>query len=248
MATLRKVGALALAALALILTTSLASAGGRDEGGYWPAIGGYNWSGLYVGGSLGWAGTSTDWRYTHPAPANCCAPVSSDENSGIAGIHIGLQHQFGQIVLGVEAAVSNPNIFGDDFQGKSGCIIGDPRGCDTHVGAIATVGGRVGYAFNNTLLFIGGGYATANIKSRLQTFDQDEARHDGWYIGGGIEYALMPNVIVGLEYQHIEFDTVEHQPTSGLANFRNIDADVDVVRARLSFKLGRDEPRPAPLK
>lgn len=229
---------------------SVAHADGMERQVYNPAIAtGYNWSGAYVGGSVGWARTSTDWTYTHPSPPTCCASVSDDSNNGIAGVHVGLQHQFGSFVLGIEGALSGKSMFDAGFEGSAGCIIGDTRGCVTKMGNIATIGGRLGYAMNNTLFFIGGGYARTDIESRLTTFDSGSARHDGWYIGGGLEYALTPNVIVGLEYQHISFDSVEHQPSSGLANFRDIDADVDVVRARLSFKFGRETfVSSAPLK
>lgn len=202
--------------------------------------GSYNWSGLYVGGSLGWARTGTDWTYTNPSPAACCASVSVDNSDAMLGGHLGLQHQMGAIVVGIEGAISSSSLFDGGYNGQSGCIIGDPRSCDVHVGAITTVGGRVGYAMNNMLFFAGGGYATARLNSRLVTYDEGSARHNGWYVGGGVEYALSKSVIIGLEYQHISLDTVEHQPSSGTQNYRDIDADVDVVRARVSFKLGRE--------
>jgi opacity protein-like surface antigen len=75
-------------------------------------------------------------------------------------------------------------------------------------------------------------------------------RHDGWYLGGGVEWAITPNVIFGVEYRHYDFKDVLHTPTNLTVNpnvldpalRHNVDADADVVTARLSFKLNRPAP------
>ena len=47
---------------------------------------------------------------------------------------------------------------------------------------------------------------------------------------------LAHNWIVGLEYQHINLNSKEHDPDGTLdPNSRNMDAKVDIVRARLSY-------------
>ena len=63
----------------------------------------------------------------------------------------------------------------------------------------------------------------------------------------GVEYALTSNLILGAEYLHIDLENRTH---AGFNNFggavppRNpsVNADADVIMARLSFKFGRDEP------
>ena len=70
----------------------------------------YNWSGIYGGVNFGWVGENSTWTYTNPVPAT--PPTSSAHDvrrdDAIIGAHIGLQYQWQQIVLGVEASVSSP--------------------------------------------------------------------------------------------------------------------------------------------
>ena len=71
-------------------------------------------------------------------------------------------------------------------------------------------------------------------------------------LGVGLDYALTQNWILGVEYLHIDMQDNIH---AGFNNFggavppRNhrVDADADVVMARLSFKFGRERDY-APMK
>lgn len=217
-----------------------------------------NWSGFYIGVNAGWANSDIDWRYTNPAPANCCAPFSADVDNGIFGAHAGVQHQWGNWVLGVEFAGSGTRLFDDDFSRKSGCITTFPAiTCASRTDRLWTVGPRIGWAADRWLLFATGGYARGVIDSKLVLstggFDPTTRHHNGWFVGTGFEYALRDNLVFGLEYQHIDLDTERH--LSSLDNFdpngvnaRDFGATVDLVRARLSFLFGREAPRAAPLK
>ena len=53
-----------------------------------------------------------------------------------------------------------------------------------------------------------------------------------------MEYAVTHSIVVGIEYQHMAFDDKIHF-SSIAAEHRLIDMDADIVKARLSFKLGR---------
>src|SRR5438105_462510 len=69
----------------------------------------YDWSGFYIGVSAGWAHSSYDWRYANPVPATCCAPFSASVDNAIFDLHVGVQWQFGWLVIGGEVA---GNVFG----------------------------------------------------------------------------------------------------------------------------------------
>jgi len=68
------------------------------------------------------------------------------------------------------------------------------------------------------------------------------ASHGGWYAGVGAEYAVLNYLILSIDYKHYQFETKQHNcnvaalSCLGVADFRNIDADVDSVMARVSFK------------
>jgi len=106
--------------------------------------------------------------------------------------------------------------------------------------------------------YVTGGYASAHLTQYARfasgtgaLFEVTTARHDGWYIGGGLEWNVSSGWYAGVEYRHYEFDKAFHLGTNGLGGLlplenRSIDASSDSVTARVSWKFGR--PEAAPLK
>jgi outer membrane immunogenic protein len=217
------------------------------------AIAPYNWTGFYVGGGVGWMHSSYDWRYTNPSPATCCAPFSASTDNAVGSLHVGAQYQWNQIVLGIEAAIMAANN-SSRFASFTGCVAPNSLtiACQIQTRNIFTLGGRLGYAWNDWLLFGTGGWARGDVNSQLASgtglvFDQTSVRSNGWYAGLGVEYVLVKwsllDVIVGAEYQHIDLGTTLHlSPLDGFSacppgvNCRDISAKEDLVRLRLSLK------------
>jgi outer membrane immunogenic protein len=77
---------------------------------------------------------------------------------------------------------------------------------------------RLGYAFDRWMVYGTGGVAYAKA---------GEFNDTGWVAGGGVEWAATDHIIPGIEYLHYGFSDFDHT---------GIDADADVIRARLSFK------------
>jgi outer membrane immunogenic protein len=77
---------------------------------------------------------------------------------------------------------------------------------------------RLGYAFDRWMVYGTGGIAYAKAG------DLDDT---GWTAGGGVEWAATDHIVTGLEYLHYGFSDFDHT---------GIDADADVIRARLSYK------------
>jgi outer membrane immunogenic protein len=114
--------------------------------------------------------------------------------------------------------------------------------------------GWLGYAFDRTLAYVKGGYASAEVNLRaageIDTADvgaSSSERHAGFTIGGGIEYALTKGVVFGLEYNrvdlgnttHVAFATVDGDPATAVPV--RVEPDVlHVAMARLSLKFGDD--------
>jgi outer membrane immunogenic protein len=110
----------------------------------------YDWTGLYVGA---WAGSACiDGKLT----VLSSTPTEDFEVAGCAGkggILAGYNHQFENFVLGIE---------GD--WGMTGFMsYNDDPGADFHYefDTIATLRGKAGYAFDDTLLYVTGGLAYA---------------------------------------------------------------------------------------
>jgi outer membrane immunogenic protein len=199
-------------------------------------------------------GTDVDWKFPG-ATATSTAATSQSFSNGLLGGHIGYQHQFGSLVLGVEAAGMRP--FDSDDRQESACAFPAPftDRCDT-VGLhpMYTVGGRIGWTpVHRWLVYATGGYASSRFDTQIRfggvgvppppnaaPVTHSTLRQDGWYVGGGIEYALTSNWLVGLEYQRIELEDKGHSVGGNCSEpsilNREVSGDIDVVRARISYK------------
>lgn len=209
----------------------------------------WTWTGMYMGVNGGWHRQDFDWAFNPAIPAAVNQSFSLSESSWIFGVHVGANWQFNQFVIGVEAAGS----WLSDREARH-------RGYGVDAGSFAvasaenllTIGARFGWSpfpANNWLLFVSGGYANANIQTKLVSiatgleagaFRTDE-RHSGWYVGGGIEYQIWRNWIFGVEYQHVQLEKKNHCmafacPNPADTNRHDMDATIDIVRGRLSWK------------
>jgi outer membrane immunogenic protein len=180
-----------------------------------------------------------------------------DHDSPVVGGQIGLQHQFGNFVLGVEGTLT---VAYQDDHASTACP--NPAfTCAMRFDDVITIGPRLGWAMGKWMPYLTGGYASAAFdqKISLNTASSnpygDRERHSGWYIGGGVDMAVAHGWTIGLEYRHYEFDEATYAPTrtvaaTGLLDLsqpaNRVDATSDIVTLRASWKFGR--PAPAPLK
>jgi opacity protein-like surface antigen len=79
----------------------------------------------------------------------------------------------------------------------------------------------------------------------------EDNRQNGYYIGGGLDWKLARNVVVGIEYRHTDLGTGPNEPDFNPANGafvehvkQRAESDAVMVRGSLLFG-GRDY---APLK
>jgi outer membrane immunogenic protein len=206
----------------------------------------YDWSGMYFGGAVGGAWHDTAGVF-YNTPAFLFGTGSS--STLIYGGFAGIQKQWGNFVLGIEGGY---NGLDNGFNGTAGTGLAGSRcgllvgnSCESRLNDIWYIGGRVGYAWNRFMMYGQGGYAQADIDTQTRfgglTFDHAGASHGGWYAGVGAEYAVLDYLILGIDYKHYQFDSKQHNCNAALVtcaplNNRTVDADVDSVMARLSFK------------
>ncbi|MFG1479475.1 outer membrane beta-barrel protein [Xanthobacter sp. V4C-4] len=167
-----------------------------------------DWTGVYVGAALG--GGKARSTYASPFPT----PVSGDavDLGGVmAGGQLGADYQLGSFVLGVEASAAWANVVGTNTcfsTAAAGALSGFD--CGSRVNALGTVTGRIGYAFDRALVYARGGLAFDRQTDMFNNYNfvSQILRHDstntGWTLGGGVEYALLPNLSVGLDYRHVD--------------------------------------------
>jgi outer membrane immunogenic protein len=203
-----------------------------------------DWSGVYFGVQSGYSWSTIDVTQGG-------ATASADHDGGIVGAHLGLQHQFGSVVVGVEGTWISA--FRDEV-GVTDCP-NATFSCEHRFNDVLTVGGRLGWAAGHWMPYVTGGYASARFEAVTRTkatnivFDTMGTRNDGWFIGGGFEWQVSPGWTAGLEYRHYEFDTeagVAFTPAGVFSANRTLEPSLDTVTARVSWRWGR--PEPAPLK
>lgn len=168
------------------------------------AYSGYNWSGFYLGLQGGYT-----W--------NKAKAFNSDHNldNGSAGLHAGYNFQSGNIVYGIE------NDFNYNFE----------DGKDTKLEWDASGRGRVGYAFDRTLMFATAGVAATGGKIDAAGIGKKDDILIGWTAGGGIEHAVTDNILVRGEYRYSDFGSKDFG--SGIGDVK---ADQQKVLFGASYK------------
>lgn len=190
----------------------------------------YNWSGVYVGGLVGYGWGDT--RYEDDSDVTT-DPIDLDGAS--VGLTVGYNYQFHpNWVAGVEADVSWSGIDASEPttpDGNWGC--GDA--CTTEVEWYGTVRARLGYAMDRFLVYGTGGLAVGRVKGELENSGPEWVTKDtnvGWAAGAGVEYAFTQNWTAKLEYMHVDLGWTDR---SGINDFRT-DADFDAVRVGINYK------------
>lgn len=169
----------------------------------------FDWSGFYVGVYGGYAFGESGSDY---------AGFSLDADGGLAGGTIGYQLQSGNFVYGLEAD-----------GGWAGIETDSDPGFETNIDWTATVRGRVGYAFDNFLLFATGGAAIGGIDYADDFPASGDDTRLGWTVGAGIEAALTDNISGKLEYQYIDLGDDEIAGT-------DVDFDAHAIKAGINYR------------
>ena len=240
-------GALALATMSL--PSSAADLGARPVGKA-PVIAPvalYNWSGFYIGGHIGGVWGDKDWiDVTFPGLA--FVDGSSEISGFLAGGQAGFNWQAGNFVFGIEGQVSWTNADGAHL-----CLFNVGLTCETNLNWLGTVAGRIGYAFNNVLLYAKGGFAFANedyLQSVTGTgvviaLSEDETR-TGWMVGAGVEYGFTPNWSFKVEYNYMDFgadvSNLVIPGTGVIFTAADIDQQMHVVKAGINYRFNWGAP------
>jgi outer membrane immunogenic protein len=209
----------------------------------------YNWSGCYIGLNAGGGWARTEFTNTvnttafgHLDPGQS---FTYDNSGFIGGGQVGCNYQVNQWVLGIEGTFDGTSIKGD---ANNLAILNDDI-FTTKINSLATVTGRVGYAWNNVLLYAKGGYAGGHIQFSVSDTccvggspmgaGSQSRWQSGWTIGGGLEYGLTPNWIVGAEYSYIDLGTANYEVGGGLGSYAfDVKTRIQTVLARVSYKFG----------
>jgi len=169
----------------------------------------FTWAGFYLGGQIGYGWGEDSGHIWLGGPLGAVAfpatnTSSSTQTQGvIGGAHIGYDWQVNQFVFGLEGQVD-----GTSLSKSTEPVPNLQYNVTTASPLQGTLLGRIGYAFDRTLVYAtgGGGYAwIQNNYSVLGNAGSFSTTRAFWTAGGGIEFAVNNNWSVRAEYRYSNF-------------------------------------------
>jgi outer membrane immunogenic protein len=152
-------------------------------------LNGYSWAGPYLGGTLGY-----EW--------GSVSNTTAKPSGVVGGATAGYNWQSGQIVFGLEG----------DLQGTAA----DDRFANYKFSNpwFGTVRGRVGYAFNNVMVYGTGGLAFGSLQAEMNGLQQSQTSA-GWTVGAGAEVGIYQNWTAKIEYLYVDLSSNSYTLTNG---------------------------------
>ncbi|MFZ0494769.1 MAG: outer membrane protein [Methylocella sp.] len=227
----------------------------------------FTWTGLYLGGQIGYAWARDNGSINNPVPgipglpSSIFLPFTLNPNGVIGGAHVGFNYQIpgwnwfssSGVVVGLEGDVDGTSLsqtqvvgaFPPFFQGI----------LKTQTPVQGSIRARLGVAFDRVLVYATGGAAFADFTNFYNTLplgglDQITSTRSGWTVGGGLEYAVTNNWSVRAEYRYSDFGS--RNDFSPIALFPNSfvrhHLTENQVQAGFSYKFTPFAPAPVVAK
>ncbi|MBI4724566.1 MAG: porin family protein [Rhodomicrobium sp.] len=173
-------------------------------------------------------------------------------SASTGGVQVGYNWQHGHFVLGVEADLQGAAIKGS----KSFDLLWEDDAsahAQSKLDWFGTVRGRLGYAFDRTLVYFTGGFAFGEVKDTLNVSIWDDFGSDskkgtrtGYVLGGGLEHKIDPSWSIKAEYQYIDLgsDKLAVEGGDGECSWASAtfkaDHSYNTVRVGLNYRLHQD--------
>jgi outer membrane immunogenic protein len=212
-------------ALSLLLSASMARADNASRPIYkssstWTPN--FTWTGFYLGANVGFG-------------------LSDKTNASgfVDGGTVGYNYQMGSLVLGFEGDYDWSGI---KASSTLWACAASATGCKTSNNWIATVRGRIGYAFDRYMPYLTAGIAYGNVKTTTDS-GSDAANRPGYAIGAGLEYAITNHWTAKIEYLYVDLSdrhcsaTCGSPPTPLVADFKE-----NLFRVGLNYKFNGPTP------
>jgi outer membrane immunogenic protein len=221
--------------LALLATTLLAgSASAADLARRYAPVAAptyaFSWTGLYLGGHVGYGWGSADWT----DPLWGTASIGNDFDGFVGGGQLGFNYQMGSLVLGLQGDIS-----GTTLEGKAIDPYNNVDEVKNKANWIASVTGRLGFAADRAMFYVKGGAAWTDLDSLAfdgtNVYKKDKTR-DGWTVGVGVEYAFAPNWTTFFEYDYYDFGNKNTWLAGG--DLIKVDTNVSVVKVGVNYRFG----------
>jgi outer membrane immunogenic protein len=215
----------------------------------------FSWTGCYVGGHVGGGFAKKDIidpvqlvqdSFLGAGSTVGVTTVNPSPSGVVIGGQIGCDYEFpSSFVIGVEGAASGSTMRGSKIIGLPLGNPGDTALVKANTDFLASLTGRVGYAFDNVLVYARGGAALAGDKFEVSgaftglPFDfRGLDDRFGWVVGGGVDWAVTPHWSVNLEYDYYDFrhgNVLMTDGINGFAGLVDVKQTVQVVKVGFNF-------------
>ena len=187
----------------------------------------YNWSGFYIGLNAGGAfGVNT-------VTASAGGGSASVKEPGfLGGAQVGANYQTGPMVWGFETD------YDASTQNKS-LPAGVLTGSTSQTPWIATLRGRVGMAFDRTLVYGTAGGAAGELRSIVNIpagTTTTTVTYGSWIAGAGIEYGITDNLSARVEYLYLDKGHISTGVIGPPATTITSRVQDNLVRAGLNYR------------
>jgi opacity protein-like surface antigen len=187
----------------------------------------YNWSGFYLGLNAGGAfGINT------MTASGGGGSASVKEPGFLGGAQVGANYQTGPVVWGFEAD------YDASTQNKS-LPAGVLTGSTSQTPWFATLRGRVGMAFDHTLVYGTAGGAAGELRSIANIpagTTSTTVTYGTWIAGAGVEYGITDNLSARVEYLYLDKNNIATGVIGPPATQITTHLQDNLVRAGLNYR------------
>ncbi len=181
------------------------------------------WAGFYAGvnGGYAWPDIGDTIVKTFPDPGATTSVFNTYKDKlqpegAFGGGQIGYNLQRNQFVFGLEADIQGGDIRDSATTSVPFCCGTIKRRSSLDLNWFGTVRGRIGYAFDRSLVYATGGFAYGNADA---SYSYDDGSYSGngskseiltgYSVGGGVEHKLSPAWSIKAEYQYINLGSID---------------------------------------
>ena len=214
-----------------------------------PPSANYDWTGFHIGGHGEFSRSSTNGGAINLATGTAASPVNDSLPDWHGGIQLGFDYVTPfRLLLGIEADVTSGGTTTKTTTDAFGTAANQTTVFDSE-----TVRGRLGYAFDNVLLYGTAGWAWSSnqyVRTQLTgtlnnaTAGADDAVNkylSGWTAGAGISVAFAQNWNVFVEYRYTNFgSTTVALPLSELSTTST--TKISAIDIGVNYKFNANGP------
>jgi outer membrane immunogenic protein len=194
----------------------------------------FTWTGIYVGGQIGYGWGSGNLNYTFADPfdnAFGTTGLGSSPGGVIGGAHVGYNYQINQFVFGLEGTVDGTSVSNTVQAVFPIAFGGSTLSAHTSSDIQGSIRGRAGIAWERALIYATGGVAFGGFNTKYSLLGNANGfigesapgaadgplffgsnsfsnTRVGWTVGGGIDYAVTNNWSLFAEYRYTNFGSI----------------------------------------